>query len=310
MEDLGSASVTRLDVVLLDPGRHREPCEDDLLRAHDGEGTVGTSQFVHADSVLIASAQPKAVNSGDVVWDGESGWYVADLANGALLHVDAAGRVTIMPTTFEIPYWTNVPEALATTSDGRVLVSLPERGVLVGWPAMVLPEVVVGEGEDTIVGIAVSNTGTFVLARIKNTNAGRVAGSCHAGGPEQDAILGGIHGPRAAQAPTRRPARDRQPRQGASVPPRSARRRLLNSAIRTTAQHLRGYPPTKNRATRPAGLGGRCRHRTCRGRRDPLTSGCRDWPTQRPRPLGPVWLHDLHAHPTGVREAAGPQRAG
>jgi hypothetical protein len=143
-----------------------------------------------------ASAQAKPVSPGDVVWDSGSGWYVADVANSALLHVDAAGRVTKMPTTFEIPYWTNVPGALATTSDGRLLVALPERGVVVGWPAMVIPEVVVGEGDDTIVGIAVSKTGMFVLARINNTNAGRISWCCHSAEAYQDTVLEGIDGPR------------------------------------------------------------------------------------------------------------------
>ena len=139
------------------------------------------------------SAQPKAISPGDVVWDGESGWYVADPANFALLRVDAAGRVAALPTTFEIPYWINVPVALATTSDGRVLVSAPERGVVVGWPAMDIPEVVVGKA-DTIVGIAVSKTGTFVLARMTNVNIGRISWCCHASGREET-ILDGIHGP-------------------------------------------------------------------------------------------------------------------
>ena len=141
-----------------------------------------------------ASALPKAISPGDVVWDGESGWYVADLANSALLHVDEAGHVAALPTTFQIPHWSNMPGALAITSDGRVLVTLCGRGVVVGWPAKNAPEVVVSE-DDAIVGIAVSKSGTFILARIKNTNAGQISWCCHSAGSYQDTILDGINRP-------------------------------------------------------------------------------------------------------------------
>lgn len=142
------------------------------------------------------SVLPKAISPGDVVWDGESGWYVADLANGALLHVDAAGRVAALPTTFQIPSWSNVPGALAITSDGRVLVALSECGVVVGWPAMDIRQVVVADGLNTIVGIALSKSGTFVLARNKNTNVGEISWCCHSAGSYQDTILDGINVPR------------------------------------------------------------------------------------------------------------------
>lgn len=157
------------------------------LRCSDGRA------FALVDQEPIAL--PKAISPGDVVWDGESGWYVADLANSALLHVDAAGRVAVLPTTFQIPDWSNMPGALAITTDGRVLVALPERGVVVGWPAMDAPEVVVGEG-DGIVGIAVAKSGTFVLARMGNANAGRISWCCHSAGSYQDTILDGIESPR------------------------------------------------------------------------------------------------------------------
>jgi hypothetical protein len=156
------------------------------LRCSDGRAFA----LVHHES----SALPKPISPGDVAWDGESGWYVADVANSGLLHVDAAGRVTVLPTTFQIPHLSNVPGALAVTSDGHVLVALAERGVVVGWPAMDVPEVVVVEHD--VIGIAVSRSGTFVLSRFNNTNAGQISWCCHSSGSYQDTILEAIEGPR------------------------------------------------------------------------------------------------------------------
>jgi sugar lactone lactonase YvrE len=211
----GDASGPNGRVLVIDPvTERREVVLDDMWEARDADmssagivcatlaGDRGASPelrcsdgrafaLVHQES----SAVPKAISPGDVAWDGESGWYVVDLANEALLHVDAAGRVTVLPTTFQIPYWSNQPGELAVTSDGRVLVALPDRGVVVGWPAMDDPEVVALE-TDAIVGIAVSRTGTFVLARQGNTNAGQISWCCHSGGSYRDTILDGIDGPR------------------------------------------------------------------------------------------------------------------
>jgi hypothetical protein len=144
--------------------------------------------------VALISDASNTVGAGDVLWDGTSGWYVADYANSDLLHVDDSGSLT-RTASFDFPYFSETPIALARGSHGRILAALVGRGVVVAVPTSATPPLIDGKSDDVIVGVVSVPDGVLTLTRAKVGDVGALAWCCHGGGALEDELLDGIAGP-------------------------------------------------------------------------------------------------------------------
>jgi hypothetical protein len=124
--------------------------------------------------VALISDASNTVGAGDVLWDGTSGWYVADYANSDLLHVDDSGSLT-RTASFDFPYFSETPIALARGSNGRILAALVGRGVVVAVPTSATPPLIDGKSDDVIVGVVSVPDGVLTLTRAKVGDVGALA---------------------------------------------------------------------------------------------------------------------------------------
>lgn len=99
-----------------------------------GSEEPGRASIVSCSSGLVvdvdtaASAGGASVSLSDIVSDGLGGWIVADAGRGALLHLDAGGRIDPMIVFRQTSTLTNVPKALARGGN-RVYIAVGRGGV-------------------------------------------------------------------------------------------------------------------------------------------------------------------------------------
>jgi hypothetical protein len=171
-------------VLLLDPQNGRRDIAIDALFLPWGadmaaDGTVcvvlqgrppGQPEFRCSDGRRVdlsqldvgpeAPAQPR-----DVVWDGATGWFVAEPTSGSLLHISSDGTVDVVATFEEsIGGLPALPVGLTRSADGRLWLALLDAGIAVmPLEAGSTPGPAQDVGGDRVVAVIPVHGGEIVL---------------------------------------------------------------------------------------------------------------------------------------------------
>jgi hypothetical protein len=118
---------------------------DAPTRPGAGFGTLRCSSGLVVDLHAFQARRTLPSNPYDVVWDGRAGWYVSDGAANNLVHVDAAGTVTLVASFPSLKAvglgerdGQGVPTGLARGPDGTLYVALYGGEPFDGPPAAVV----------------------------------------------------------------------------------------------------------------------------------------------------------------------------
>lgn len=216
--EYGDAGAPEGRVLIVDPrDDRREVVFDGLWRPWgadmDADGTVcvalegpppGKPELRCSDGRTIdlsergvGTAADAGVRPQDVVWDGGTGWFVADAGTPALLHVDTDGAVETVARFESRPGRRETPQGLTRSTNGTVWLALGKEGLVVVKIGSPSPPSDFGYvGGDVVVAVIPRTVGAILLYQNDDgTATGRVAWCCGVEG-QRTTILDGLLSPR------------------------------------------------------------------------------------------------------------------